>query len=51
MMSRPILISIGFHLAFALLAIFGLPMLGRDLPEDMPIVPGRGSCAPSPRPM
>ena len=38
MMSRPILISIGFHLAFALLAIFGLPMLGRDLPEDMPIV-------------
>ena len=38
MMSRPILISIGFHLAFALLAIFGLPMLGRDMPEDMPIV-------------
>ena len=38
MISRPFLISVGFHLVFALLAVFGLPMLGRDLPEEMPLV-------------
>lgn len=38
MMSRPLLISVGLHALFAALAVFGLPMLGRDLPEEMPIV-------------
>ena len=38
MMSRPLLISIGMHALFAVIAVFGLPMLGRDLPEEMPIV-------------
>ena len=38
MMSRPFFISIGLHALFAVIAIFGLPMLGRDLPEEMPIV-------------
>ena len=38
MMSRPLLISLGMHALFAVIAVFGLPMLGRDLPEEMPIV-------------
>ena len=38
MMSRPLLISLGMHALFAVIALFGLPMLGRDLPEEMPIV-------------
>ena len=38
MMSRPLLISIGMHALFAVIAVFGLPMIGRDLPEEMPIV-------------
>ena len=38
MVSRPLLISIGLHALFAVIAVFGLPMLGRDLPEEMPIV-------------
>ena len=38
MMSRPLLISVGMHALFAVIAVFGLPMLGRDLPEEMPIV-------------
>ena len=38
MVSRPLLISIGLHALFAVIAMFGLPMLGRDLPEEMPIV-------------
>ena len=37
-MSRPLLISLGMHALFAVIAVFGLPMLGRDLPEEMPIV-------------
>jgi hypothetical protein len=38
MISRPFLISLGLHVLFAVIAVFGLPMLGRDLPEEMPIV-------------
>ena len=38
MMSRPIIISIGVHVVFTLLVVFGMPMLGRDLPEEMPLV-------------
>jgi hypothetical protein len=38
MMSRPLLFSLGMHALFAVIAVFGLPMLGRDLPEEMPIV-------------
>ena len=38
MISRPFLISLGMHVLFAVIAVFGLPMLGRDLPEEMPIV-------------
>ena len=38
MISRPFLISLGLHLLFVVIAVFGLPMLGRDLPEEMPIV-------------
>ena len=38
MKSRPLLISLGMHALFAVIAVFGLPMLGRDLPEEMPIV-------------
>ena len=38
MMSRPVVISVGLHLAFTLLVVFGMPMLGRDLPEEMPLV-------------
>ncbi|MEC7155472.1 MAG: hypothetical protein VXW40_00950, partial [Pseudomonadota bacterium] len=38
MMSRPLLISLGMHALFAVIAVFGLPILGRDLPEEMPIV-------------
>ena len=38
MMSRPFIISIGVHVAFTLLVVFGMPMLGRDLPEEMPLV-------------
>ena len=38
MISRPFLISLGLHMLFAVIAVFGLPMLGRDLPEEMPIV-------------
>jgi hypothetical protein len=38
MMSRPIIISIGVHVVFTLLVVFGMPMLGRDLPEEMPVV-------------
>ena len=38
MMSRPLLISLGMHARFAVIVVFGLPMLGRDLPEEMPIV-------------
>ena len=38
MMSRPLLISLGMHALLAVIAVFGLPMLGRDLPEEMPIV-------------
>ena len=38
MMSRPLFISLGMHALFAVIAVFGLPMLGRDLPEEMPIV-------------
>ncbi|MEC8145855.1 MAG: hypothetical protein VX073_04110, partial [Pseudomonadota bacterium] len=38
MISRPLVISVGMHALFAVLAVFGLPMLGRDLPEEMPIV-------------
>ena len=38
MTSRPLLISLGMHALFAVIAVFGLPMLGRDLPEEMPIV-------------
>ena len=38
MMSRPLLISLGMHALIAVIAVFGLPMLGRDLPEEMPIV-------------
>ena len=38
MMSRPLLISLSMHVLFAVIALFGLPMLGRDLPEEMPIV-------------
>jgi len=38
MISRPFLISLGLHALFMVIAVFGLPMLGRDLPEEMPIV-------------
>ena len=38
MMSRPFIISVGLHLVFTLLVVFGMPMLGRDLPEEMPLV-------------
>lgn len=38
MMSRPIIVSIGVHVVFTLLVVFGMPMLGRDLPEEMPLV-------------
>jgi len=38
MMSRPFIISIGVHVVFTLLVVFGMPMLGRDLPEEMPLV-------------
>ena len=38
MIPRPFLISLGLHVLFAVIAVFGLPMLGRDLPEEMPIV-------------
>ena len=38
MISRPFLISLWLHLLFVVIAVFGLPMLGRDLPEEMPIV-------------
>ena len=38
MISRPFLISLSLHVLFAVIAVFGLPMLGRDLPEEMPIV-------------
>ena len=38
MMSRPFIISVGLHVAFTLLMVFGMPMLGRDLPEEMPLV-------------
>ena len=38
MMSRPLIISVAVHLAFTLLVVFGMPMLGRDLPEEMPLV-------------
>ena len=38
MMSRPIIISVGVHVVFTLLVVFGMPMLGRDLPEEMPLV-------------
>ena len=38
MMSRPFIISIGLHVVFTLLVVFGMPMLGRDLPEEMPLV-------------
>ena len=38
MISRPFFISLGLHVLFAVIAVFGLPMLGRDLPEEMPIV-------------
>ena len=37
MTSRPLLISAILHTGFALLVVFGLPMIGRDLPEEMPI--------------
>ncbi|NCF48865.1 MAG: hypothetical protein GWP36_05025 [Bacteroidetes bacterium] len=35
---RPLYISLGCHLAFAVLIGLGLPMFGRDIPEEMPIV-------------
>ncbi len=38
MMSRPFIISVGVHVAFTLLVVFGMPMLGRDLPEEMPLL-------------
>ncbi|MEL0303368.1 MAG: hypothetical protein VW989_06405, partial [Rhodobiaceae bacterium] len=38
MISRPFIISIGVHVVFTLLVVFGMPMLGRDLPEEMPLV-------------
>ena len=38
MMSRPFIISIGVHVVFTLLVVFGIPILGRDLPEEMPLV-------------
>ena len=38
MLPRPVIVSIVLHGMFALLAVFGLPFLGRDLPEEMPIV-------------
>ena len=38
MLPRPVIISIILHGTFALLMVFGLPFLGRDLPEEMPIV-------------
>ena len=38
MISRPFFISLGLHVLFAVIAVFGLPFLGRDLPEEMPIV-------------
>ena len=38
MLPRPVIISIVLHGAFALLMVFGIPFLGRDLPEEMPIV-------------
>ncbi|MAC07731.1 MAG: hypothetical protein CMN38_04260 [SAR116 cluster bacterium] len=37
MTSRPLLISAILHTGFALIVVFGLPMIGRDLPEEMPI--------------
>jgi hypothetical protein len=37
MTSRPLIVSVTLHAIFALLVVFGLPMLGRDLPEEMPI--------------
>lgn len=37
MTSRPLIVSVTLHATFALLVVFGLPMLGRDLPEEMPI--------------
>jgi len=37
MTSRPLLISAILHTGFALLVVFGLPMIGRDLPDEMPI--------------
>ena len=37
MTSRPLLISAILHMGVALLVVFGLPMIGRDLPEEMPI--------------
>ena len=38
MLPRPVIVSIVLHGTFALLMVFGLPFLGRDLPEEMPIV-------------
>ena len=38
MMPRSLLISLAMHALLAVIAVFGLPMLGRDLPEEMPIV-------------
>ena len=37
MTSRPLIVSVTLHATFALLVVFGLPMLGRELPEEMPI--------------
>jgi hypothetical protein len=37
MNSRPLLISGLLHGGFALVVVFGLPMLGREMPEEMPI--------------
>ena len=38
MIPRPFIISVGVHVVFTLLLVFGIPMLGRDLPEEMPLV-------------
>ena len=38
LLPRPVIVSIVLHGSFALLMVFGLPFLGRDLPEEMPIV-------------